>query len=147
MESLFAVEPLIIARLKERVPGLRSVDGALDVMDAISGSRPPPAAAVIWDGESVPRGDTHQVGGEQIVEQRWLVVLGIRNVRAAATGGGLRDEAGPLLLQINATLQGWRPGLGFGRLSKAGAPPPHYQDGYAFFGLRYAVRIVMRAAP
>ncbi len=144
MDDYFVAERWIIDRLIDQVPELRAVEGAQSLNGVAASSRSSPMAAVIWGGETPLTGDNYRVGRGQIIDQQWMILLVVRNARNVGTGGGIRAEAGPLLIKINSALQNWKPAPGFGRLIKMATPGPRYEDGYGFFALRYSTRITMQ---
>lgn len=142
MDDLFAIQSLLIARLQEQIPELRLVRGARDLVSVQEQPGTAPSAYVIYDGQEAGIG----AGQEQMVEQKWLVVTVVRNVRGALFGGEERQEAGPLLLHTCQTLLGWQPGSEFGALSLIHAPGPTFKQGFGFYPLRFSSRVILRPA-
>ncbi|MEO5362454.1 MAG: hypothetical protein H7838_02330 [Magnetococcus sp. DMHC-8] len=143
MNDLFAAQGPIMARLTGQVPGLRLVQGVRE-MGALQ-ERPgiTPAAYVLYDGQDVRM----QADQAQVVDQKWLILVVIRHVRATVqpqADNGERQEPGPLLIHVCRALLGWRPGPEFGALSLLNAPNPSFRDGMGLYSLRFATRTVIR---
>ena len=140
MKDLFSAQALIITQLTEQVPELRVVRGARDLPSIRERPGTTPAAYVLYDGQDAGVG----AGREQVVEQKWLVVVVIRNARDALFGQGERQEGGPVLLHICQPLLGWQPGPEYGALSLIHTPAPSFNEGFGFYPLRFATRMVLR---
>lgn len=103
----------LIARIKDQVPGLKSVVGMEDLDEAMATDELLPAAVVIWSGdypEKVGPGLTEHPG--QKLDRFWSVVVVLE-----LSGPG---EALDLLEAINNAGVGWRPCKGLRFLSAAG---------------------------
>ncbi len=144
MTDYLAAAPLIIIRLKAKVPGFIEVDSRLDQTELEALTLRAPAAYVLYDGDQP--GDSGEFG-DQVILQRYLVLIVVRNIRQAVTGEGIRSEAGPLLAATLAALSGWQPGPGFGRLQRIPGPRPDYSIGYAFYPLLYTIPVVAASDP
>lgn len=131
-----ALEPLLIERLRAQT-SLRHVLPAPDLAAVEEAEQFTPAVHVLWWGERVPQGRDARVGIEQIVGHTWLAVVAVRNAKDMRTGAGVRGEAGGLLAEVNAALQGWRPGPGWDALAKVSAPRPLYRGAFAYFPLAF----------
>lgn len=147
ISDYLAAEPLLIARLRAAVAGFRAVLGAADLDGVAEGAQTVPAAHVIYDGDALPGGDASRggAGAAQMVAQRWLVVVAVRNVRQAATGDGARGEAGPLISQTLAALSGWQPSPSFRPLRRVAGPRPGYNAGFGYFPLLFEAQLVTGA--
>lgn len=144
--NYLALEPLIIDRLKTEVPTLRAVLSADALADLAEGVQTTPAAYVLYDGDDVPSADGKRAGdgARQLVSQRWLVVLAVRNARG---GSDAREDAGPLLTQILAALAGYHPQPAppsqvYRPLKRAQAPRPGYHAGYGYFPLLFTTEVL-----
>lgn len=138
--NYLAVEPLIIARLEERVSGLRNVSGWSDYASIEDAKMPTPCAYVLYLGDR-PLDDAGR-GAVQRVMQLWGVVIAVRNLRSAPTGAGVRDEAGPYITAVIGALMGWRPSPTFRPMRRlAGGPPPSYGDLVGYFPLLFGTEL------
>ena len=113
---------LVIARLRDGVPGLISVIGAVEAADLVkSGQRPQrlPAAIVLPIGDEADDGALlGETAWDQDLTQRIGVVV-IHRDAGDATGHAARRKAVPVVKQVVDTLVGWEADHGFG--------PLHYQ--------------------
>lgn len=146
MSNYLALEPLIIARLQSQVTGLRAVLSADDLADLATGVQTTPAAYVLYDGDDVPATPAMRAGdgARQLITQRWLVVLAVRNARG---GADAREDAGPLLSQCLTALAGHHlqptpPAHIFRPLKRAQAPRPGYADGFGYFPLLFTTEVM-----
>ncbi|MBF0189786.1 MAG: hypothetical protein HQL99_01390 [Magnetococcales bacterium] len=142
MDDLFAAEHPILERLRLRIPAFRQVCAArsLEEIPAFTGTTP--ALYVLFDGHK----PLVHAGHEQALEQRWLMVVAVRNGREADRGEGERREAGPLLWQVCQALVGWRPGPDHGPFRVSTTPGALVAEGVALFPLRFATRVVVSAS-
>lgn len=144
MDDYLAAGPAILERLREEMPALAAVREAADLAGVTERTLGSPEAHVIYRGDSIPAGDPRR-GGEgerQVVVQSWMVVLAVRNARGAATGEGVRADAGPLISRALVALAGWSPGVGFRPLVRVQAPAPAYSPAFGYFPLQFQTRIV-----
>lgn len=138
---------LVIARLKEQVPALRTVGGALDLAALMKGNalaQHTPAAHVVPRGERGGAVVDATGGYIQAVSETLAVVLTFRHTDAARTTGA--DPVDDICAAVRATIAGWQP-AGYPnvfRLSQGAslaAPPGSYA--YAVeFTLDHQLRII-----
>lgn len=125
----------VIARIQARIPTL-TVGAAVDLAGQIEPSDTLPAVHVqpFKDrlGESAGRGQA------QVVSQIWLVVLAVKNSRAAS---GTMAEAGPLLSSLLSALQGWTPAADFAPLARVEGPETVITPAVAYFPLAFEARL------
>lgn len=136
MNGLLSVEPLIVARLSASVtvPGVKIL-AVPDLAGVQAASQPVPAVHVVFGGfESVSAAQ-----GIADVVERWLTVVVVRNVRAAAAGADARADAGSLLDAVFAALAGWQP-AGYPPLLPVTPPQAGYDAGFGYFPLAWQVR-------
>lgn len=135
-----ALGALLVARIRDRVADLPLVEQLHDV-DAIEErlNARRAGAIVVYDGDRL--GETAGRGAAQIVHQRWLVVLAVRNARGADTGEGARAQAGPLITALLTALQGWQPGADHRPLVRVAAPAPGYSPAFAYYPLAFEAPI------
>lgn len=137
-DALSAWQP-ILDRLKAQVPALHEVLAAWDLATVEERSQNVPAAFVIYDGEDPVDLAGH---GKRVMEdQRFLVVLAVRNARDILAGTGVREDALALRAAIHLALDGWQPTPQHRPLQRAkGAPRPHYTPGFAYLTSAYETR-------
>ena len=146
IEDYLAAGPLIEARIRDKVGGIKRIEGVGDLTawledeaefeKQISGKLP--AAFVGYDGDVI--GAMAGDGFAHVAAQRWLVVLAVGNYRRADTAKGVVEAAGPLLAQLMAALNGWKP-EGFSELKRQVAPRPGYRAGVGFFPLMFSIDV------
>jgi len=141
LADYLAAGPLIIARIADAVPGIVSVLPARDLASLTESTLQSPTVFVVYDGDRLA--DTAGRGQAQAVQQRWLVVLAIRNAKQGDGGAGMAAEAGPLLVGLLKALQGWQPNsTDYRPLVRVAAPRPGYSPAFAYYPLAFESQIV-----
>lgn len=140
-----SAEAAIIARLKDPVLaiGFKDVPGAGELAGIEETTQQTPAAHVIYDGDTLPGGSGSNAGNNsaQVVVQRWLVVIAVRNVRDVKGGSGARAEAGTLISKVIAALSGWSPTNSHRPMRRVQGPRPGYNKGFAYFPLMFETQL------
>ncbi|MDH4182646.1 MAG: hypothetical protein OEV92_00355 [Nitrospinota bacterium] len=127
--NYFAVESLIVARLKERIPQLKSVLGS-GVGHGVEDVAKKPTVLVVYDGyEPMGRGL-----GKTLLRQRWQILLTVESINDSA-GDSARGQAGVLIVEIISALSGWAPSAEFSTLEPAAGAAAVYKDSAASFHL------------
>lgn len=134
---------LLQSRLESAVTSLKKVAPAVSLAMLEERSATSPAAYVIYDGDT-PADQTSRYL-DATAKQRWLVVLAIRNQRDTDGGGGVRDEAGPLLAKIIDALRGWYPKDGIRPPRRVTAPRPGYTTGFGYYPLAFEFDLIHRS--
>jgi len=133
-EDYFAVEPLLVARVKQLLPELRDVVTAESFSAATDWRKAAPVAHVVYVGDELPQGAAAQgSGGVQVTVQQWMVVLAIKHAGTVQSGEGARRVAGPLIARLLKGLVGWAPAPVLTPLRRAPAPKAGYLDGIGFY--------------
>lgn len=141
-QPFFALEPLLVQRLTDVAPAGVQVLTAADLAGTAESAQHCPAWQVIYGGYRVL--ESASGGAHQAVEQRWLVVTAVRNLRSQITGAAGRQEAGELVNVALYALLGWSPGLPFDRLKLAtGGAPSFRKGGYAYYPLLFTTRLTL----
>lgn len=140
----FGVEPAIIARLKAEVPEVPEshifTPFGLDGM--MENSQPSPSLHVIYAGDAVT-GDEVGARTRQIVGQRWLVVLAVRNAKAQLKNTTeIRTAAGVIIPKLLNALQGWAPAEWMRPLGRVSGPAAGYSSAFAYFPFMFEGRII-----
>lgn len=134
-DDYLALESLIVDRLmKETTMPDRHVLTAPDIEQVEEEQQTTPAYHVIYAGDRAPSaGGTAAASRAQVVEQLWLVVVAVRNVRDVRRGKAARELAGPWVTELINALQGWQPGQDYNELRRdLSAPPAAYQKGFFY---------------
>lgn len=137
-----ADEALIVARLKLKTTGFgNNVLNAADLAGVEQTKQITPAVFVIYIGDRLGKEAGRGIGQE--VFQQWAVVVAVRNARSQRTGEGARSDAGPLMTEVIAALQGWEPATGRRPLKRIQAPwrPKYSPGGYAEFPLAFETEL------
>lgn len=142
MNDFLAAEPLIIQRLKDKVQCALRVDGAPELAAVQEESQVTPAIYVIYYGYLPGRENGQQ--GVREIELRWIVVVCVRNLRDVKTGGGVREDAGPLIYDTMTALMGWRPDNHHTPLELEASPPPRIKPGFGYFPMVFKTKRTLR---
>ena len=132
------LEPLLIARLKAKVPTALDVLSAVDLAAVEDQALRTPALHIYYLGDAF---DGRAVQGVDLeVEQTWGVVVVVRHQRGPAAQ---RSQAGELMTAVIGALQGWEPSPNHGRFQRVPAPAPLYGDGgMLFLPLYFSSRVL-----
>lgn len=143
-----AAEGAIIAHLGNTVPELLAVLGAAELSGIQEIAQKTPAAHIIYDGDVLPGGSGSSANSSsaQLVAQRWLVVVAVKNARGANTGAGARSDAGPLISKTIQALNGFQPTTSHRPMRRVQAPRPGYNKGYAYFPLMFETQLLTGAS-
>jgi hypothetical protein len=145
IEDYLAAEPLIIARLAERVTDATTLTAA-DLQGVAEKAQVTPAIHVIYAGDVVPGGAAVDEGNYHLIRQQWMTVIAVRSARGQRSGSGARELAGPLITGAIKALASWRPVQGLGRLRRVPAPRPTFTPGgFAYFPLQWELDVMTEA--
>jgi hypothetical protein len=136
----FDAEPLIIARIQARVPGLKTVASASILAGAQDIAPYCPAAFVLADAGAY--GPAPSDARVQVESQRWQVVVCVANIRDPADVNTTAQQAGAYLGPVMAALIGWRADTQHVPFSIAERPAPYYEPGYGEFPIIIETRVV-----
>lgn len=141
MINYLAAEPVLVERLKERLPATVQVLSAADLDGVKDTTQFVPAVHVLYGGHRL--GKSPYVGCEQRL-QTWACVLVVRNRRGVAEQ---RLEAGDLLARIEEALLGYKPSAEHTPLIGQDAPKPAYAPGVIYYTLVYQTTILIKGRP
>lgn len=144
MSNVFAVEPLLIARIEANVAGLEDVGS----VSKLAGFRPdqiPLPSVYVLPAESPEPEDDPNDGGFQIERQRWEIVICVGHTEDVATDDAdtTTSRAGVILFDVIQALVGWRPVAGYLAFSYKGRPAPYFEPGYAEFPALFETGLVI----
>lgn len=141
LANYFEAGSLIKDRIEcelKKYPTLR-VFYATGISQAKDISRPVPAVHVIYYGDTLAT-SVKELGLSQ-VEQQWLVVLEVRNVRDT-TGQSNRESAGEIFSDLFRALQGWKPSAIHGVMLRKSSPlKPLDEKGFAYFPFLFSTKV------
>lgn len=144
-DNWFWFEPLAVARLKEKLPDLASKVFTAAEFPGLQDNEVPPAPALhlVYIGDREGRKSARQ--DLEIVAQRWAVVIVVRNVRNLTRGEGLREDAGPLIMQVVTALQGWRPVTASDPVRRLGSLGARYVNGFLYTPMIFEVAFAVNS--
>lgn len=146
-DNLLACYPALLARL-QGVPGVKAVLEATELTALYRERRQLPldgAVYVVLDGFT-PQADNNR-GREQLIELSFSIIL----VKRHFTPKPQTDGVGETLTAICKALQGFDPQNAQGQallsapFVQANAIPIRYEDGFAFFPLRFTAEVAVIA--
>ena len=131
MPDALSVWQPICDRIKDQVPALKAVLPVWDLASVIERSQVTPAVFVLYDGEDPA--DQASNGKKVLEDQRFVIVLAIRNASDTLGGSGAAEDARVLRAGIYAALSGWVPGPEHRPMTRARSGyRPHYTPGFAY---------------
>jgi len=146
--NFLALEPLLVARLKEALADQRP---AVHVLTAaqLAGieeqKQLTPAVHVIHGGFRVRQARSD--GRLAQLEHTWLVVASVKSAREIRSGSAAREQAGRLAARAGAALMGLRaPPITAGPLILTSAPGANYHDGFLYLPLAFTAVTMFAAA-
>lgn len=140
---LFALEPLLLERLRERMTTARAVLSAADLSGVSAAAQVTPAVHVIFTGYRLV--EMREDGVVARIEQDWLTVAVARNVSPGGQAAAAqREDAGAIADELIAVLMGWRPSPDLRELRLANAPRAAYQDGVCYLPIGWTTSQVVR---
>lgn len=138
----FAVEPLLVERIKASVEGLIEVDTPFSIESMLDNSNNAPSVSIIWYGERF----SEQVGRENrtksIQYDQWLIVLKVRDTESqSADTQSIRALADPFIMQLHDCMMGFNPNLkGYARFNKTASPVTSGNDSsFAYFPFMFEI--------
>jgi len=141
MDDFLSLEPLIVARLKDKVTQARDVASAADLAGVELSKMKTPALHVLPAGYKPTQSKPGSSGTVQQIEQTWWIVAAVKNLKDPKVGAKAREDAGPLIAATLKALLGWKAGDDFTPLSMAPGPAPRFESGFARFPLAFKTLI------
>lgn len=147
--SLLALEPLLVARLRDQVPQVGgAVLSAADLATVQEQAQPAPAVHVLYEGFRVI--ETQLDGARMRVEERWSTWVVVRNVAQLDQAGAQRADAAPIVAAVVTALSGWKPPGDAPRFIRALRLEPGgramYSQGFAYFPLLWSTELTLRGS-
>lgn len=143
--SFLALESALIERLKARLPAGTHVLTGADLAGVAEGSQPTPAVHVIYQGYRVA--EARPDGRAARIEQTWLAVVAVRNVRDARSGEAARNDASLLADGVIDALMGWQPPGTSSPLKITQAPRAGYFAGHLYLPLAFTTENTVKGNP
>ncbi|NOR70887.1 MAG: hypothetical protein GQ532_14535, partial [Methylomarinum sp.] len=99
-----------------------------------------PAAQVIFFDDVPVNGDKGKSGPNQLVDQFWLVIVVVKNVKGKS-GAEARKQAGPIIAGVIKQLHHFDPGHPYSKLTRVKAPyRATYRNGFFYFPMMFKTR-------
>lgn len=137
--------PLIEQRLREEIAEGVPVEGIEQLSQVVDAAELRPFVMyVMWGGDRVPQveGARSGQGASQVLYQRWIVWLRVRNA-STADKAARNLAAGPLLSAIHKAIAGWVPGGAFKPFLRAQGVPPDYKAASGMYPLAFEINLVL----
>ncbi len=142
VDNFYAAEPLLIARLRDQLPGslktidsvdlLAGVENIAKYLDAVF-VMPSPMDAV----------DSSEQGGVVVDKQDFQVTVCVQHIKDADNPAATDQAAGAIMFQVFKSLAGYALGPGFQAVRYDGRGAPFYGRGYAEYPLYFSVTAVI----
>lgn len=83
-------------------------------------------------------------GGKSVMlEQVWLAVIAVRNVRSVGSGDAARGESGLLAMRVFNALQGWKPSSAAAPLNLTTGPNFKFIGGFQYVPLAFTTELAV----
>ena len=141
--TFLGLEPIILDRLIDRVrPMGVHVLSIADVAGAKEASLPKPSVRVVYAGHRIVRDPAVPLPpGWSMIEQTWLAVCAVRNVRDIKSAQSARSDASPIIDAVFDALDGFKPAGGYQTLASATPPAaPVTLDGCIYLPLAFTTK-------
>ena len=144
IDNYLKIEGLLKEKLRDCVSDAKAVYSVSDLAAIQEKAQVTPALHVLYSGDQLPGADGNQTGTGrgQMVFQRWMVVIAVRNVRDVQGGEGVRESAGALISSVIKAVQGWNPSCEFRNFKRVSAPTPVFNAGFGYFPLAFEIQLV-----
>jgi len=146
--DFLALEPHLVARLKEQLADLRPavhVLTAAQLAGVEEQKQLTPAVHVIHQGFRVL--ESRADGRAAQLEHTWLAVAAVKSSRDVRSGAAAREQAGQLAARAGAALMGFKvAGLLRDALRLTSAPSAQYHEGYLYLPLAFTAVTVFTAS-
>ena len=142
IQDYFAVEPILVEKIKTAMPDLVDVNTPFTIEAMLEGSNNAPSVSVIYFDDRVSESVGN--GSSATVFQQWLVVLCIRDAGAQLQNtNSLRKEADPFIRNLLDTLQGFNPQVAGYRMFKRANSPVRIgsSPGFAYFPFMFEIQM------
>ncbi len=121
IEDFLALENLYIAQINDaNIEGLRKVYGSKNLATVTKKNQVTPSVAVVYYSYRVK--DTDGRGCRAMLVQKWFTILSVKSADDTKNGKGVREIAGPMIMDLINALKGWKPGAGYGTTRIVTAP-------------------------
>ena len=142
VENFYAAEPLLIARLRDQLPGsLKTIDSA-DLLAGVENIAKYLDAVFIMPSP-MDAVDSSEQGGVVVDKQDFQVTVCVGHIKDVVNPAATDQAAGDIMFQAFKALAGFQPGAGFQEVRYIGRGAPYYGRGYAEYPLYFSVTAVI----
>jgi len=143
LENYLFLQPLIEQRLRAVLGAELPIEGIEELAQVGETDQRPKVVYVMWAGDAFDDSDAGraQRGASQMVRQRWMVALRIRNV-SQVDKAARHKEAGSLLSQIHKAIAGWSPEGVSRAFVRSGNLAPNYTK-TSLYPLGFAIQLTL----
>ncbi len=143
LDDFLILEERLVKRIEQQVPELvnhvRMVNRIEDIVQRA-------APITLWIMPGVTAIEADRSGRAFDCNQRWSLLLVVRNASQGLDKRPARIQAGPIISRLFDTLAGWHPGAPFGILRPVTAPSPFFEPGLFFYPMEFETHFAFQAA-
>ncbi|MBL4797643.1 MAG: hypothetical protein JKY50_09525 [Oleispira sp.] len=133
----------IVARLKEKVPSNVRVMTSAELASVTEGNQPTPAVHVIYRNYRVT--ENRPDGKAARIEQQWMLVVAVKNLREMTSGSAARSDAMELADIVAPSIMGWQPSAAAKPFKISNAPAAAQGQGHYYLPLVFTTETNVRA--
>lgn len=144
LANYLSLQPRIEQRLREQLGNNIPVEGIEELGQAGMEDRRPQVVFVYWAGDRFDESDTGRAGrgASQILRQRWLVLIYVRN-DSQLNRDARNQAAGALLSSVHKALAGWQPDGVARTFTRANGPAPDYTRASGMLPLGFEITLTL----
>lgn len=142
--NLMALEPLLMARLKEQLADITPkvhVLAASDLAGITEATQVTPAVHLLYQRYLIT--ESRADGRAARLDQTWLAVVATRNVRDLRSGAAGRADAGLIARRVASALMGFVPATGGKPVRLTNGPDAGNSAGYQYLPLAFVAELVL----
>lgn len=136
MPAFMALEPLLVARLREQLPTNVMVFTASELAKIEAKAQYTPAVHVVNTGH-----DVSEANNLVEITEKWLTVIAVRHAGDTVGGQGARASAGPIMSAVWDALHGWKPGTDYKAMRPDSPPGGGFDGGFGYYPLAWSARM------
>lgn len=137
------LENEIVARLKETVPANVRVMTSAELASVTEGNQPTPAVHVIYRNYRVV--ETRPDGKAARIEQQWMLVVAVKNLRQMISGDAARSDAMELADIVAPSMMGWKAAAATKPFKITNAPAAAQGTGHYYLPLVFVTETSVKA--
>jgi len=138
-----AVEPLIVQRLQDRLPGM-TIATAPDLASVAEASKHTPSVHVLYSGYTVA--DSGGASGLVSIDMQWITVVTVRSTHTPTSQAAPRSEAGEIAREVFRALHKWKPGVPSAKpLDIVPTASPGWHAGFFYMPLGWSSKVIFKS--